>query len=131
FEVADNRIFEAIHDAFAGWVEQRRSTLQLQSFTEQRAHRQHTEIFNAIAGRDPDAAETAMRLHLQGWWAAWCAQRSTRTRKRRRLVDTSRQLRRAAYLPYFARRNGWAASGPKRTYHQRFALRRTCPLAWL
>lgn len=75
FEVADNRIFEAIHDAFAGWVEERRSSLQRQSFTEQRAHRQHTEIFNAIAGRDPDAAETAMRHHLQGWWAAWCAQK--------------------------------------------------------
>jgi DNA-binding FadR family transcriptional regulator len=74
-EVSDNRIFEAIYDAFAGWVEERRSTLQRQSFTEQRAHRQHTEIFNAIAGRDPNAAETAMRHHLQGWWAAWCAQK--------------------------------------------------------
>ena len=75
FEVADNRIFEAVHDAFAGWVEERRSTLQRQSFTEQRAHRQHVEIFNAIAARDPDAAETAMRAHLKGWWAAWVAQK--------------------------------------------------------
>lgn len=75
FEVADNRIFEAVHDAFVGWVEERRSTLERQSFTEQRAHRQHTEIFNAIAAREPDAAETAMRDHLKGWWAAWCAQK--------------------------------------------------------
>jgi DNA-binding FadR family transcriptional regulator len=75
FEVADNRIFEGVHDAFAGWVEERRSTLQRQSFTEQRAHRQHTGIFNAIAARDPDAAETAMRDHLKGWWSAWVSQK--------------------------------------------------------
>lgn len=75
FEVADNRIFEAVHDAFAGWVEERRSKLQRQSFTEQHAHRQHTDIFNAIAARDPDAAETAMRDHLKGWWAAWVTQK--------------------------------------------------------
>ncbi|KQW78954.1 hypothetical protein ASC89_11635 [Devosia sp. Root413D1] len=75
FEVADNRIFEAVHDAFAGWVEERRSKLQRESFTEQHAHRQHTDIFNAIAARDPDAAETAMRDHLKGWWAAWVTQK--------------------------------------------------------
>lgn len=75
FEVADNRIFEAVHDAFAGWVEERRSKLQRESFTERHAHRQHTDIFNAIAARDPEAAETAMRDHLKGWWAAWVTQK--------------------------------------------------------
>lgn len=74
FEIADNRIFEAVHDAFAGWVEERRSKLVRQSFTEQRAHRQHVDIFDAIADRDPDAAELAMRVHLKGWWAAWLLQ---------------------------------------------------------
>ncbi len=74
FEIADNRIFEAVHDAFAGWVEERRSKLVRQSFTEQRAHRQHVDIFTAIADRDPDAAEIAMRDHLKGWWAAWLSQ---------------------------------------------------------
>lgn len=74
FEIADNRIFEAVHDAFAGWVEERRSKLVRQSFTEQRAHRQHLDIFNAIADRDPDAAETAMQVHLRGWWSAWVSQ---------------------------------------------------------
>lgn len=75
FEIADNRIFEAVHDAFAGWVEGRRAQLQRQSFTEQRAHRQHTDIFDAIAARNPDAAETAMRDHLKDWWAVWVAQK--------------------------------------------------------
>ncbi|MBL8592770.1 MAG: FCD domain-containing protein [Devosia sp.] len=75
FEVADNRIFEAVHDAFAGWVEERRSKLQRESFTEQHAHRQHIDIFNAIAAHDPEAAETAMRDHLKGWWAAWVTQK--------------------------------------------------------
>jgi len=74
FEVADNRIFESVHDAFAGWVEERRASLKRHSYTEQRAHREHTEIFNTIAARDSDAAELAMREHLKGWWAAWCAQ---------------------------------------------------------
>jgi len=74
FEIAGNRIFEAVHDAFAGWVEERRSKLVRQSFTERWAHRQHVDIFTAIADRDAEAAEIAMRDHLKGWWAAWLSQ---------------------------------------------------------
>lgn len=75
FEASGNRIFEAVHDAFAGWVAERRAKLERHSFTEERAYRQHLEIYKAIEARDPDAAETAMREHLKGWWAAWRAQR--------------------------------------------------------
>lgn len=74
FEVTENRIFESVHDAFAGWLEERRATVKRHSYTEQRAHREHTEIFEAVARHDSDAAESAMREHLKGWWAAWCAQ---------------------------------------------------------
>lgn len=74
FEVVDNPIFEAIHDAFSGWVEERRSKIERHSFTEAHAHEQHAEIYAAVAARDPDAAELAMRQHLAGWWAAWLAQ---------------------------------------------------------
>lgn len=74
FEIADNRIFEAVHDAFAGWLEERRATLKRHSYTERLAHREHVEIFDAIAKRDSDGAESAMREHLKGWWAAWRTQ---------------------------------------------------------
>lgn len=75
FEATDNPLFVSVHDAFAGWLEERRASIERHSFTEQVAHQQHTEIFDAVAARDADAAEAAMRRHLQGWWAAWCAQK--------------------------------------------------------
>lgn len=59
-----NPIFTAIHAALADWLlEQRRTTLA--AGEDQKAYEAHREIFEAIAARDPDRSETAMRSHLE------------------------------------------------------------------
>jgi GntR family transcriptional repressor for pyruvate dehydrogenase complex len=61
---ARNPIFTAIHAALAGWLlEQRRTTLA--HGEDARAYAAHRAIFEAIAARDPDRAERAMREHLE------------------------------------------------------------------
>lgn len=61
--ISRNPIFTAIHAALAEWLlEQRRTTLA--AGEDLKAYEAHREIFDAIAARDPDAAEAAMRRHL-------------------------------------------------------------------
>ena len=58
-----NPIFAAIHDALAEWLlEQRRTTLA--PGEDVKAYEAHRLIFEAIAARDPDRSEQAMRAHL-------------------------------------------------------------------
>jgi GntR family transcriptional regulator, sialic acid-inducible nan operon repressor len=59
-----NPIFTAIHEAVVAWLtEQRTITLRMpgEQFV---AYRAHEAIYEAIAARDPDRAERAMRTHL-------------------------------------------------------------------
>ena len=59
-----NPIFTAIHDALAEWLlEQRRTTLAPGQF--EKVYVAHRKIFKAVAARDPDKAEAAMREHLE------------------------------------------------------------------
>lgn len=59
-----NPIFTAIHAALADWLlEQRRRTLA--EGEDRKAYEAHLAIFEAIATRDPDRAEVAMRDHLE------------------------------------------------------------------
>ena len=59
-----NPIFTAIHAALAEWLlEQRQTTLA--PGEDLRAYQAHRAIFEAVAARDPDRAETAMRAHLE------------------------------------------------------------------
>ncbi len=58
-----NHIFTAIHTALADWLlEQRRTTLA--HGIDAKAYEAHVAIFEAIAARDPDRSELAMRNHL-------------------------------------------------------------------
>jgi DNA-binding FadR family transcriptional regulator len=62
-----NPIFPAIHAAIAEWlVQQRHITLNWRGRkgTAERAYAAHKAIYEAIAARDPDLAEKAMRDHL-------------------------------------------------------------------
>ena len=61
--IPKNPIFTAIHAALAEWLlEQRRKTLA--PGEDLLAYRAHKAIFDAVAARDPDRAEKAMRAHL-------------------------------------------------------------------
>ena len=59
-----NSIFTAIHAALAEWLlEQRRTTLA--AGEDLKAYEAHRAIFEAVAARDPDRSERAMREHLE------------------------------------------------------------------
>lgn len=59
-----NPIFTAIHDALAEWLlEQRHTTLA--EGEDVKAYEAHRAIFEAVAARDPDRSERAMRDHLE------------------------------------------------------------------
>lgn len=61
-----NPIFTAIHAALAEWLlEQRHTTLTRAPGEDVKAYEAHREIFDAIASRDADASEAAMRRHLE------------------------------------------------------------------
>jgi GntR family transcriptional repressor for pyruvate dehydrogenase complex len=61
--IPGNPIFTAIHAAFAEWLlEQRQTTLA--PGQDEIAYAAHRQIFEAVAARDPDRAEAAMREHL-------------------------------------------------------------------
>ena len=58
-----NPIFTAIHTALAEWLREQRQ-ITLAPGQDVRAYQAHRAIFEAVAGRDPDKAESAMRAHL-------------------------------------------------------------------
>jgi len=59
-----NPIFTAIHDALAEWLlEQRHTTLA--EGEDVKAYEAHRAIYEAVAARDPDQSERAMRDHLE------------------------------------------------------------------
>jgi DNA-binding FadR family transcriptional regulator len=59
-----NPIFTAIHAGLAEWlIEQRRTTLA--PGEDIKAYAAHRKIFKAVASRDPDRSEAAMRQHLE------------------------------------------------------------------
>jgi DNA-binding FadR family transcriptional regulator len=61
--ISHNSIFLAIHAAFAEWLlEQRRTTLA--AGEDRIAYEAHRAIYKAVAARDADKAEQAMRKHL-------------------------------------------------------------------
>ncbi len=59
-----NPIFTAIHTALAEWLREQRKTT-LAPGQDVRAYQAHRNIFEAVAARDPDRAEEAMRAHLE------------------------------------------------------------------
>jgi DNA-binding FadR family transcriptional regulator len=66
--IPKNPIFQTLHAAFVEWlVEQRHVTLNWpgRKDTAQSAYEAHAAIYKAIAAKDPDQAESAMRKHLE------------------------------------------------------------------
>lgn len=67
-----NPAFVALHDAMSTWLLEQRQFALREPGEDQRSFEAHARIFAAIEKRDPDAAESAMRQHLEeGWVAFW------------------------------------------------------------
>ncbi|MCE9870462.1 transcriptional regulator NanR [Hafnia alvei] len=72
-EIPGNPIFMVIHVALLDWLIAARPTVSL---AELHAHnnisyQQHIEIYQAICKRDPDAADNALKSHLNSVFAAY------------------------------------------------------------
>lgn len=63
-KIARNPIFIALHDQISGWLTEQRIVTLTASGQERTAFEAHRAIFDGIAARDPDRAESAMREHL-------------------------------------------------------------------
>ena len=63
-----NPVFPAVHGAFTSWLS--RHWLKMPRSPERNRVNwlSHREIFRAVLERDPDAAEAALRAHLQSAW---------------------------------------------------------------
>jgi GntR family transcriptional repressor for pyruvate dehydrogenase complex len=62
--IAGNPIFASLHQATVGWLTQQRTITLMQPGAMRAAYNYHRRVFEAIAARDADAAESAMRAHL-------------------------------------------------------------------
>jgi len=64
-QTANNPLFNGVHQAVVQWLSEQRSVTLKLAPAKQKAFTFHERIYDAIAARDPDAAETAMREHLE------------------------------------------------------------------
>lgn len=64
-ETCRNPIFLTIHDAVVEWLRGQRSTSGVHPAAATGAHAAHRQIFEAIAARDPVAADAAMTRHME------------------------------------------------------------------
>jgi DNA-binding FadR family transcriptional regulator len=74
-DIPGNSIFGTLHVALLEWLREQRVISSTISGSRESAFLAHREIFNAVNAHDADAAETAMRAHLnqvadQYWRAA-------------------------------------------------------------
>lgn len=64
-EIARNPIFTSLHAAIAAWLKEQRAISVRQPTSPEHAYKAHARIHNAVAAHDPDAAERAVRQHLE------------------------------------------------------------------
>lgn len=68
YQITDNPVLPAIHRAYTNWLAPQWSKMPRLLDRNQANFEAHTEIFEAILSRDPDAAEAALRRHLNVAW---------------------------------------------------------------
>lgn len=67
-----NPAFLALHDAMSTWLMEQRRIALIEPNEDHTSYEAHVRIYEAVAAKDPDAAEAAMRRHLEsGWVAFW------------------------------------------------------------
>lgn len=64
-EIPNNSIFTSLQAALSVWLAEQRSVSLIVAQADHRAYEAHQEIYEAVASRSPDLAETAMRRHLE------------------------------------------------------------------
>lgn len=64
-KIARNPVFIALHDQISDWLTEQRVITLTAIGQERTAYNAHKAIYEAIADRDPDRAEEAMRNHLE------------------------------------------------------------------
>lgn len=68
YEVPRNPVLPALHDAYTGWLAPQWSRMPHLETRNRRNAAAHRAIYDAILLRDPDAAETALRRHMDDAW---------------------------------------------------------------
>lgn len=68
FEIPRNPVLPALHRAYAAWLSPQWSRMRRTAETDRINFDAHVAIYQAIAARDPDAAEAALRAHLDCAW---------------------------------------------------------------
>jgi DNA-binding FadR family transcriptional regulator len=72
--IPKNPIFLSFHDAMAEWLTEQRTISGRIDTAFDDAYQAHARIFEAIAGHDPTAAQTAMESHManvvHNYWLA-------------------------------------------------------------
>ena len=70
-EIPRNPVFTALHDALSAWLTDQRIVTLADTGQDRIAFEAHRRIHDAIVARDPEAAEGAMRAHLDQLAAAY------------------------------------------------------------
>lgn len=68
YRIDDNPVLPSIHRACTSWLSPQWTQMPRSPERNQANHEAHKAIFEAILMRDPDAAETALRDHLESAW---------------------------------------------------------------
>lgn len=71
FLVPGNPVFESIYTVLMTWLMYRWSKIPRNRKTETLAFEGHRAVVDAVAKRDPDAAEISMEEHLNSSWTIW------------------------------------------------------------
>lgn len=68
YRIPGNPIYPAVHKAYVEWLVQHWRSMQTSAEIDRMNFAGHRAIFDAIAARDPDGAEEALRRHLGAAW---------------------------------------------------------------
>jgi DNA-binding FadR family transcriptional regulator len=68
YRLPRNPIYPAVHKAYVDWLMSHWGRMERAADLDRLNHAGHVAIFEAIAARDPDGAEAALRRHLEVAW---------------------------------------------------------------
>ncbi len=68
YRIPRNPIYPAVHKAYVEWLFQHWRSMRTSPELDRMNYAGHQAMFDAIATRDPDRAETALRRHLAAAW---------------------------------------------------------------